>query len=142
MSLRCARRELEGDSLARRMEEISRSMEQGDPHGASRAQKQALSSMSKLGENLRKMQQEMRQNQQRQILNAMRRTMRDLLDLSRREEALKEESESLEPNSRRFRDNEQAQMDVMRDLGKVAEEYGRPLAADIRRDARNGKIDR
>jgi hypothetical protein len=67
------------------------------------------------------MQQDMRQNQQRQILNAMRRSMRDLLDLSRREEALKEESESLEPNSRRFRDNEEAQMDVMRDLGTVAE---------------------
>jgi hypothetical protein len=68
------------------------------------------------------MQQEMRQNQQRQILNAMRRSMRDLLDLSRREEALKNESESLEPNSRRFRDNEEAQMDVMRDLGMVADQ--------------------
>ena len=117
-----AQQEMNRDSLDRRMEEASRAMQQMQPQQASRAQKQALSSMTKLGDRLQKMQQEMRQNQQRQILNAMRRSMRDLLDLSRREEALKNESEGLEPNSRRFRDNEEAQMDVMRDLGMVAEQ--------------------
>jgi hypothetical protein len=117
-----AQQEMSRDSLEQRMEEVSRSLENMQPQQASRGQKQALSSMAKLGDHLQKMQQEMRQNQQRQILNAMRRSMRDLLDLSRREEALKDESASLEPNSRRFRDNEEAQMDVIRDLGMVAEQ--------------------
>jgi hypothetical protein len=117
-----ARQEMSRDSLDQRMEEVSRAMREMQPQQASRGQKQALSSMAKLGDHLQKMQQEMRQNQQRQILNAMRRSMRDLLDLSRREETLKNESESLEPNSRRFRDNEEAQMDVMRDLGMVADQ--------------------
>jgi len=117
-----ANREMNSDSLQQRMEGISRAMAQREPQEASRGQKQALSSMKKLGEHLGKMQQEMRQNQQRQILNAMRRSMRDLLDLSRREESLKDESAGLEPNSRRFRDNEEAQMDVMRDLGMVADQ--------------------
>ena len=117
-----ARQEMSRDSLDQHMEEVSRAMREMQPQQASRGQKQALSSMAKLGDHLQKMQQEMRQNQQRQILNAMRRSMRDLLDLSRREETLKNESESLEPNSRRFRDNEEAQMDVMRDLGMVADQ--------------------
>ena len=117
-----AQQEMSRDSLDERMEQISRDMEHMQPRQASRGQKQALSSMAKLGDHLQKMQQEMRQNQQRQILNAMRRSMRDLLDLSRREEALKNESESLAPNSRRFRDNEEGQMDVMRDLGMVADQ--------------------
>ena len=117
-----AQQEMSRDSLEERMGEISRAMEQMQPQQASRAQQQALSSMAKLGDHLQKMQQEMRQKQQRQILSAMRRSMRDLLDLSRREEALKNESEGLEPNSRRFRDNEEAQMEVMRDLGMVADQ--------------------
>jgi hypothetical protein len=116
-----AKQEMNADSLDAQMEAASRAMEQMQAQEASRSQQRALSSMGKLGDHLQKMQQEMRQNQQRQVLNAMRRSMRDLLDLSRREEALKNESESLEPNSRRFRDNEEAQMDVMRDLGTVAE---------------------
>ena len=117
-----AQQEMSRDSLDQRMEEASRAMQQMQMARASRAQKQALSSMAKLGDHLQKMQKDMRQNQQRQILNAMRRSMRDLLDLSRREEALKNESEGLEPNSRRFRDNEEAQMEVMRDLGMVADQ--------------------
>jgi hypothetical protein len=117
-----AKQEMNADSLDAEMEAASRAMEKMQPQEASRSQQRALSSMGKLGDHLQKMQQEMRQNQQRRILNAMRRSMRDLLDLSRREEALKNESETLEPNSRRFRDNEEAQMDVMRDLGTVAED--------------------
>ncbi len=119
--LKHARQEMAQDSLARTMESISRDMVQMQPEEASRQQQQALASMGKLGEHLRSMQKEMRQNQQRQVLNAMRRSLRDLLDLSKREETLKDESERLEPNSRRFRDNEEAQMDAMRDLGTVAE---------------------
>ncbi len=117
-----AREEMAQDSLGRTMESISHDMEQMQPGEASRKQQQAVASMGKLGEHLRSMQREMRQNQQRQVLNAMRRSLRDLLDLSKREETLKDESESLEPNSRRFRDNEEAQMEAMRDLGTVAEE--------------------
>lgn len=117
-----ARQEMSGDSLGAQMEQIGRDLERGQMQEASRNQSRALSSMTKLGEHLRKMQQEMRQNQQRQVLNAMRRSMRDLLDLSRRQEGLKNESEAMEPNSRRFRDNEEAQMELMRDLGTVAEQ--------------------
>ena len=117
-----ARQEMNRDSLDRQMEGIEQDLERQQPQEASRNQSRALSSMTKLGEHLRKMQQEMRQNQQRQVLSAMRRSMRDLLDLSRREEALKNESEAMEPNSRRFRDNEEAQMEVMRDLGTVADQ--------------------
>ena len=116
-----ARREMASDSLGQRMEESARELSAGRQDRASRAQEQSVSSLKRLGQHLERMQQDMRAGQQQRILGAMRRSMRDLLDLSRRQEELKNEAESLEPNSRRFRDNEESQMDLMRDLGTVTE---------------------
>jgi tetratricopeptide (TPR) repeat protein len=119
-----AMHEMEQDSMEQHIDSIGRAMDAMQPHDASLGQRQVLSSMQKLGDHLQKMQQDMRQNQQRQILNAMRRSMRDLLELSRREETIKNQTESLEPNSRRFRDSEEAQMGLMRDLAMVADQLG------------------
>ncbi|HUI10776.1 MAG TPA: DUF4175 family protein [Bacteroidota bacterium] len=116
-----ARREMAGDSVAARMEESAADLGARRPGEASRAQQQSLASLRRLGQHLDRMQQDMLSRQQQQILGAMRRSMRDLLDLSRRQEDLKNESEGLEPNSRRFRDDQESQMNLMRDLGTVAE---------------------
>ena len=116
-----ARREAAADSLSAQMEQSAHELSSMRPGEASRAQQRSLSSLKRLGQHLERMQQDMRAEQQRQILGAMRRSMRDLLDLSRRQEEMKNEAESLEPNSRRFRDNQESQMDLMRDLGTVTE---------------------
>ena len=116
-----ARREMAADSLGAHMEESARDIAAMRRGEASREQEQSLSSLKRLGQHLERMEQDMRSRQQQQILGAMRRSMRDLLDLSRRQEDLTHESEQLEPNSRRFRDDQESQMDLMRDLGTVTE---------------------
>jgi len=116
-----ARRDMAADSLQQRMEESAGDIAAQRSAEASRAQQQSLSSLKRLEQHMQRMQQDMRAQQQRQILGAMRRSMRDLLDLSRRQEELKNESEALDPGSRRFRDNQESQMDLMRDLGTAAE---------------------
>ncbi len=114
-------RDLQQSGMEQDMQDAARELAQRQPQQASAGQQQALAKMGKFFSQLQRMQEEMRQNQQQQVLNAMRRSMQDLLELSQREEALKDESRSLEPGSQRFRENAERQMDVMRDLGSVTD---------------------
>ena len=113
--------DLQKSGIDTQMQEIAKDLERRQGQQASARQQQALQSMRKTSQQLRSMQQTMQQNQQRQIVNEMRKAMQDLLELSVREEQLKNETQGLEPNSQRFRENAQEQMEVMRDLGAVTE---------------------
>jgi hypothetical protein len=116
-----ARQQLEESRLQEQMESIAQQMQQQQMSQAMEGQKSAMQKMGKFMQQLQQMQQAMRDNQQRQIVNEMRKSLQDLLELSKRQEALKDELKDLEQNSRRFRENAQEQMDVMRDLGNVTE---------------------
>jgi len=116
-----ASKEMTQSGLEQQMKDIVDQLQAMQPAPASQMQQQSVGSMGKVAQQLHRMQQELRENQQRQIVNEMRRTMRDLLDLSKREEALKDEAAGLEQNSQRFRENAESQMEVMRDLGAITE---------------------
>jgi hypothetical protein len=47
-----------------------------------------------------------------------------MVELSKRQESLKEETRTLDPNSQRFRENAEAQNDMLNDLGNVANAVG------------------
>ena len=114
-----ARDSLEQSQLDEQMEKIAQELQQQQTQPAMQNQKQAMQKMGQLMQQLKQMKQSMQQNQQRQIVNEMRRALQDLLELSKRQEALKNESHTLDPNSQRFRENAQQQMDILRDLGAV-----------------------
>lgn len=116
-----AMNEMEESQLSEQMEQIAEQMQQQQMQQAKQSQQQAMQKMGKMMQRLQQMQQALQQNQQRQIVNEMRRALQDLLELSKRQEGLKNESSQLDPNSQRFRDNAQEQMEVMRDLGKVTD---------------------
>jgi hypothetical protein len=116
-----AQKTLEQSGLQQQMDQIAQQMQQGQMQQAGQNQQQAEQKMQDLAQQLQQMKQALQQNQQREIVNEMRKALQDLLDLSKREEALKNESQSLQQNSPGFRENAQEQMDLMRDLGKVAE---------------------
>ena len=113
--------EMEKSGLEKQLSEVAQQMQQQQLQQALQGQRQAGQKMSQMAQQLQQVQQEMRQNQMRQVINEMRRAMQDLLDLSQRQEALKDESQGLEPNSPKFRENAEQQMDVLRDLGSVTE---------------------
>jgi Domain of unknown function (DUF4175) len=115
-----AQDQLTQSQLDQNMEQIARQMQQQEMQRAMQGQKQALQQLGQFFQQMQQVQQSMRQNQQRQIVNEMRRSLQDLLELSRRQEALKDESQQLEQNSQRFRENAAQQMEVMHDLGNVA----------------------
>jgi hypothetical protein len=119
-----ARATLDSSGLEQQIHEIASQMRERQGEQATSGQRQAQQKMGQLNQQMQQVKKAMQQNQQRQIVNEMRRTLQDLLELSRRQEVLKNEAESLEPNSVRFRENAQQQMEVMRDLGNVTERLG------------------
>ncbi|MEW6510433.1 MAG: DUF4175 family protein [Bacteroidota bacterium] len=116
-----AERELRESGLGQKMGEIADQLQQMQKQQAAAGQQEALGQMRKTTQQLQGMQQSMRERQQQQIVNEMRKAIQDLLELSGREEALKNDTQGLEQNSQRFRENAQGQMEIMRDLGGVTE---------------------
>lgn len=117
--MRDAREALDRSMLEELMRQLAQQMQAGQMQQAQQGQRQAMQQMAQFMEKLQQMQDALRQNQQQQIVNAMRKALQDLVELSRRQEALRNESRGLEPNSQRFRDNAQQQMDVMRDVAAL-----------------------
>jgi chromosome segregation ATPase len=117
-----ARKEFGADSAAQRLQEAGERLERQDIAGAQEKQQEASQSLGRLEKSLAGMQQTLRKNQQRQVVNAMRRVVQDLLELSRRQEELKNSSRLLEPGSPQFRTNAQQQMENLRDLSNVTEQ--------------------
>ncbi len=113
------RKDLEDSQLQEQMDQIAGELQKQQLQQASQGQRQAMKSMGKMMQNLKQMKEAMQQNQQQQIVNEMRRAFQDLLELSKRQESLKNATAGLEPNSAGFRENAGEQMDVMSDLGKV-----------------------
>jgi hypothetical protein len=120
-----AQQQLEQSELEQEMKDIAQQMQQQQMQQAMQGQKQAMQKLGQFFQQMQQVQKSMQQNQQRQIVNEMRRSLRDLLELSKREEALKDEAQGLAQNSQRFRDNAAEQMDVMRDLSNVANNIGK-----------------
>ncbi len=106
------------------MQQSTEQIQQGDYQQAQQQQQKSLRAMSSLTQGLQQMKQTMQQNQQKQVVQEMQRATRDLLEISKREESLKNESRGLDPASQQFRDNAQQQMDALRDVGNVTGRLG------------------
>jgi hypothetical protein len=110
---------LEKSEMEAAMQKSAEQISQGDFQQAQQQQQKASHALSELTQGLQQMKQSMQKNQQKQVVQEMERATKDLLELSKREEELKNESRGLDPTSQRFRENAQQQMDAMRDLGNV-----------------------
>jgi hypothetical protein len=65
------------------------------------------------------MQQQLLTKQMQETMAALRRAMKDLLQISQKEESLKNETQRSDPNSSRLRDQAEPQQDVQNDLRNV-----------------------
>jgi hypothetical protein len=120
-----ARKSLQESGLMEQLSEIAEQMRSGQFSEASEGQQQAMQKMDRTAQQLQQAKQAMQRQQQRQIVNEMRRALQDLVALSRKQEDLKNQTRGLDPSSPQMRQNAQEQMDVMRDLGQVAERMSR-----------------
>ena len=106
------------------MQQSADQIRQGNFQEAMQQQQKSSRALSSLKQDLQEMKQQMMQNQQQQVVREMQRATQDVLELSKREESLKNEVRNLDPASQRFRENAQEQMNALRDLGNIAGRLG------------------
>lgn len=112
-------KELSDQKLAEQMRQAAQQMRQGQPRSARAMQQQIQQQLQQFSQNIEDLQNQMLQQQAQYIMNELRRAINNLLELSKREEALKQESQNAPPNSSQLRENAENQMGVMQDLGNV-----------------------
>ena len=115
---------MQQQQLSERMQQASKQMSQGRMQQAQAMQQQVQEQLHEMTEELQSLQQEMLQQQMQHTLNELRRAINNILELSKREEALKQQSQSAPPNSPQLRQNAQDQMRVMQDMTNVINGLG------------------
>ncbi|HTY37360.1 MAG TPA: DUF4175 family protein, partial [Bacteroidota bacterium] len=101
------------------MEMAGQQLEAGQDQQAQQTQQEVSQQLQQQSKQLQSIQQEMIQKQTQATLNALRRASNDMLELSKREESLKQGSAGAPMNSPQLRDNAEDQMGVMQDMGNV-----------------------
>jgi hypothetical protein len=105
--------------LDAKMNQAGNQIQSGQNQQAQATQQEISQQLQEQSKQLQSIQQEMLQKQMQATLNALRRATNDMLELSKREETLKQESASAPINSPQLRENAQEQMGVMQDMGNV-----------------------
>ncbi len=155
-----ARKDLEEGKLEEQLGQIAEQLAGRRTGEALRGQAEAREKMQRLARQMQQAKKGLQRNQQQQVVNALRQVLQDLLEISKRQEALKNSTQSLEPQSSRFRSDAEKQMDALQDLSgltdrlqelsnktfSVSPEMGKSLGEALRRmgeamrslDQRNG----
>jgi hypothetical protein len=120
-----ARKDLQEGNLEEQLQEIAEQLSQHQPEQAMQGQVEARQKMQRLAQQMQQAKKGMQENQQRQIMNAMRQVLQDLLEVSKRQEALKNGTQSLESQSSQFRGQAQEQMEAMQDLASLIDRLQR-----------------
>jgi hypothetical protein len=116
-----ALQEMRDSELEESLQESADALQNQEMGQAMQAQQSASGAMQKMRKSMNAMRDAMRARQQQQIVNEMRRALEDLLELSERQEALRNESRSKDAGSQTFREQAQRQMDIARDLSNVTD---------------------
>lgn len=112
--------EMNEAQMQQSMSEASSMCQGGNCKGASQMQKKMSEQMRKFQKKMDQVKKKMNEKMEREVLNAFRKALQDVLELSKRQEALKNESANLPPNSQQFREGEQAQQQLSEQLSKLA----------------------
>lgn len=116
-----AESQLSKSGVQKKMQQSSQQMQAGSMQSAGESQEQAEEDLSEFQKQMEKVQQALQDKQMKQIVNELRKQLQNAVELSKREEALKDETHALDPNSQQFRENAQRQNEVMNDLTNVAQ---------------------
>lgn len=119
--LQAANEQLKNNQTAQKMEKSARQLKAGQKQQAQQLQEEVKKDLQNFSQQLTQLQQQMLQQQQQYIINAMRRATNDLLELSKKEESLKDESKTAPPGSSQLRENAQQQLNVLNGLGNVVD---------------------
>ena len=114
-----ANKNLDRQQVGEKMSMAAQQLRKGNPQQARQMQQQAQQNLQQFAQSINELQMQMMQRQQQHAINALRRATSDLLELSKREESLRDQSQKAPPNSSQLRKNAQDQMSVLQDLQTV-----------------------
>jgi len=115
-----AQQQLQQNQVGQKMQKSAGQMQSGDMKSAQEGQQQSEEALSDFQQQMEQVQKSLHDKQSKQIVKEMKRQLQNLLELSQREESLKDESKGMDPNSQRFREGAQRQNEMQNDLGNVA----------------------
>lgn len=110
---------IEQQQLGGQMNQAGNQLQAGEMQQAQATQQQLGKQLQAQSKQLQSIQQNLLQKQMQHTLTELRRAASNMLELSKREEALKQEAQGAPLNSPQLRDNAQEQMGVMRDMENV-----------------------
>ncbi len=119
-----ASEQLQQDNPGQQMDQAGEQMEKGDMQGAQQKGEQAKQGAQKFKEKMQGVKQKMQQNGRKDVMNKMRKAQQDLVDLSKRQEALKQQTENTQPNSQQFREQAQQEAQMQQDMQNIADQMG------------------
>lgn len=117
-------KQLADQQLDQAMQLAAQQMRQGDMRSAQQTQAKTQQALQQFAQQMSALQQEMLQNQASQTMNALRRATTDLLEISRDQEALRNEARTAPANSPQLRQNAQGQLRAAQDLTNVISNLG------------------
>ncbi|MBU1299659.1 MAG: hypothetical protein KKG06_12235 [Bacteroidetes bacterium] len=115
-----AQKDLANKKLQQKAKKSAQQMKSGEMKQSNQTQQEMKEDLEDFMSQMQDVKESLQQQMQKEVLNKMRKAVQDLLELSKKQEALKQETQNLDPNSQRFRENAQQQMDMMGDLNNVA----------------------
>jgi hypothetical protein len=115
-----AKDQLDKDQLGQKMQQSAQQMQAGQMSEAQKSQSQTSQGLKDFEDQLQMAQKSMQDKQMKQVVNQMKKQLDNILELSKREEDMKNDTRSMDPNSQRFRDGADKQNETMNDLGNVA----------------------
>ncbi len=117
-----AEQRLQQDNPSGKMQKSSQRMRSGEQQQAQQGGQQAQQDLDEFREQMEEIRKQMRENQRRQVLDKMKKSLKDLLDLSKRQEALREKTDRTSPNSPSFRDLAREQSGLRQDIANLADQ--------------------
>ncbi|MAT38673.1 MAG: hypothetical protein CL946_03615 [Ectothiorhodospiraceae bacterium] len=117
-----AQSEMNLQQMQQQMSESASQCQGGNCKKASLGQKKMAQQMRNVQKKMEKVKQKMTAEQQRMVQNTLKKTLDNLLELSKKQEKLKNEIAQLPMNSQQFREKAPQQAELMDELNKSASE--------------------
>ncbi len=111
--------QLRAEDLAGEMQQAAQQLQRGQLQQAGKTQKQIAQKLQQKAEQISDLQRQMMQNQAQAMMNELRRATNNLLELSKQEEAIKQQAQNAPANSAQLRENQQRQLQTIQDLNNV-----------------------
>lgn len=119
-----AQQELQQNNPSQQMQQAGQQMQSGKQQGAQQQGQQAQQGVEKFGQQMQDISKQMQENERRQVMNKMKKSLQDLLEMSKRQEALRQQTEGTQPNSSNFRELARQQSQLGQDMQNLANQLG------------------